>query len=156
MQSKFVQAGPVRLQYFESVPGLAPPETVVLVHGYASNAPIWRYTFEQLADRGGFRVIAINNRGAGDSDRTELESDYRVESFAVDLYNAVSALELSGFTLVGHSMGGATVTQFCPGPSRPAQGAGIAELGPAERPPVGARLGGTTPRVGSQRRRNGR
>ena len=112
MQSKFVQAGPVRLQYFESVPSLAPPETVVLVHGYASNAPIWRYTFERLADLGEFRVIAINNRGAGDSDRTELESDYSVESFAVDLYNAVSALELSGFTLVGHSMGGATVTQF--------------------------------------------
>ena len=112
MQSKFVQAGPVRLQYFESVPSPETPETVVLAHGYASNAPIWRYTFERLVDGGGFRVIAFNNRGAGDSDRTELESDYSVESFAVDLYNAVRALELSGFTLVGHSMGGATVTQF--------------------------------------------
>ena len=112
MQSKFVQAGPVRLQYFESVPSPETPETVVLVHGYASNAPIWRYTFERLVDGGGFRVIAFNNRGAGDSDRTELESDYSVEAFAVDLYNAVRVLELSGFTLVGHSMGGATVTQF--------------------------------------------
>ena len=112
MQSKFVQAGPVRLQYFESVPSLETPETVVLVHGYASNAPIWRYTFDRLASSGGFRVIALNNRGAGDSDRTALESDYSVESFAVDLQNAVEALELSRFTLVGHSMGGATVTQF--------------------------------------------
>ena len=112
MQSKFVQAGPVRLQYFESVPSLETPETVVLVHGYASNAPIWRYTFDRLASSGEFRVIALNNRGAGDSDRTALESDYSVESFAVDLQNAVEALELSRFTLVGHSMGGATVTQF--------------------------------------------
>ena len=112
MQSKFVQAGPVRLQYFESVPSLETPETVVLVHGYASNAPIWRYTFDRLASSGGFRVIAFNNRGAGDSDRTALESHYSVESFAVDLHNAVEALELSRFTLVGHSMGGATVTQF--------------------------------------------
>ena len=112
MQSKFVQAGPVRLHYFESVPSLETPETVVLVHGYASNAPIWRYTFERLVKSGRFRVIAFNNRGAGDSDRTELESDYSVESFAIDLHNAVGALELSGFTLTGHSMGGATVTQF--------------------------------------------
>ncbi len=112
MQSKFVQAGPVRLQYFESVPSVETPETVVLVHGYASNAPIWRYTFDRLASSGGFRVIAFNNRGTGDSDRTALESDYSVESFAVDLHNAVEALELSRFTLVGHSMGGATVTQF--------------------------------------------
>ena len=67
MKSKFVQAGPVRLQYFESGPSPATPETVVLVHGYASNAPIWRYTFEGLVKSGRFRVIAFNNRGAGDS-----------------------------------------------------------------------------------------
>ena len=109
MQSKFVQAGPVRLEYFESGNG---PETVVLVHGYASNAPIWRYTVQALEASGGFRIIAFNNRGAGESDRSESERDYTVKAFADDLFNAVSALGLRGFTLVGHSMGGATVTQF--------------------------------------------
>jgi 2-hydroxy-6-oxonona-2,4-dienedioate hydrolase/4,5:9,10-diseco-3-hydroxy-5,9,17-trioxoandrosta-1(10),2-diene-4-oate hydrolase len=109
MKSDFVQAGPVRLQYFEEGSG---PETLVLVHGYASNAPIWRYTVERLTHNGGFRIIAINNRGAGDSDRAAGEDGYTVESFADDLYNAVTALGLSGFNLVGHSMGGATVTQF--------------------------------------------
>ena len=112
MRSDFVQAGSVRLQFFESSPRLETPETIVLVHGYSSNAPIWRYTVERLERHGRFRVIAFNNRGAGDSDRTVLESDYSVESFADDLLNAVMALGLSGFTLVGHSMGGATVTQF--------------------------------------------
>ena len=109
MESKMVQADDVNLQYFEEGRG---PETVVLVHGFASNAAIWRYTIERLAGAGSFRVIALNNRGAGDSDRSEFESAYSVESFAGDLYNAVSALGLSGFTLVGHSMGGATVTRF--------------------------------------------
>ena len=109
MTSSFVQAGPVRLQYFEHGEG---PETVVLVHGFASNAPIWRYTVEQLTAAGRFRIIAFNNRGAGESDRSELESDYSVESFAVDLFNAVDQLGLRDFTLVGHSMGGATVSQF--------------------------------------------
>ena len=114
MESKFVQAGPVRLQYFEEGDG---PETLVLVHGYASSAVLWRYNVEHLArerldDSARFRIIAFNNRGAGDSDRTGSENDYTVESFAVDLHNAVSALGLDDFMLVGHSMGGATVTRF--------------------------------------------
>ncbi len=114
MESKFVQAGPVSLQYYEEGDG---PETIVLVHGYASSAILWRYTIEHLARERldgspRFRIIAFNNRGAGDSGRAESEDGYTVESFAVDLDNAVSALGLNDFILVGHSMGGATVTQF--------------------------------------------
>ena len=113
MESKFVQAGPVRLQYFEQGHG---PDTLVLVHGYASSAAIWRYTLENLSE-GRFRVIVLNNRGAGESDRAPSdgpfnEGDYSVETFADDLFNATEALGLEGYTLVGHSMGGATVTQF--------------------------------------------
>ena len=114
MESKFVQAGPVRLQYFEEGDG---PETLVLVHGYASSAALWRYTIEHLArERSGdsprFRIVAFNNKGAGESGRAESEDGYTVQSFAEDLHNAVTALGLSDFILVGHSMGGATVTQF--------------------------------------------
>ena len=114
MESKFVQAGPVKLQYFEEGDG---PETIVLVHGYASSAALWRYTIEHLSRERQdgtprFRIIAFNNRGAGDSGRADTEDGYTVQSFAEDLYNAVSELGLSDFILVGHSMGGATVTQF--------------------------------------------
>jgi branched-chain amino acid transport system permease protein len=109
MQSNFVQAGVARLQYFEVGSG---PETVVLVHGYASNAPIWRYTVEALQAHGDYRIVAFNNRGAGDSQRSDSENDYTVETFALDLFHAVETLGLNNFTLVGHSMGGATVTQF--------------------------------------------
>jgi pimeloyl-ACP methyl ester carboxylesterase len=113
MDSKFVQAGQVKLEYFEQGHGL---DTLVLVHGYASSATIWRYTLEFLSEER-FRVIVLNNRGAGNSDRASAdgpfkEEDYFVETFAVDLYNATEALGLDGFTLVGHSMGGATVTQY--------------------------------------------
>jgi branched-chain amino acid transport system permease protein len=59
-----------------------------------------------------FRSLALSNRGAGDSERTAAEADYTVESFARDLFAATQALGLRDFTLVGHSMGGATVTQF--------------------------------------------
>ena len=113
MESKFVNAGPVRLQYFEQGHGL---DTLVLVHGYASSAAIWRYTLEHLSeDR--FRVIVLNNRGAGNSDRASAsgpfrEEDYSVETFAADLFTVAGALGLDGFTMVGHSMGGATVAQY--------------------------------------------
>ena len=108
MESKFIQTDTVRLEYFEQGHGL---DVIVLVHGYASSAAIWRYTLENLSpDR--FRVIVLNNRGAGESDRTPNEEDYSVETFADDLFNVVEALRLDGFTLIGHSMGGATVAQF--------------------------------------------
>ena len=113
MDSNFVQAGEVKLQYYQHGSG---PEDVLLVHGYASSARLWHLTMEQL-DPARFRVIAVNHWGAGDSDRASAngafgEDAYTVESFAEDQFNVVQALELNGFTLVGHSMGGATVAQF--------------------------------------------
>jgi pimeloyl-ACP methyl ester carboxylesterase len=108
MRTDLVQAGAVKLQYFEHGAG---PELLVLVHGYRSSGRIWRLVQEAL-DPTRFRSLALSNRGAGDSERTAAEADYTVESFARDLFAAVQALGLRDFTLVGHSMGGATVTQF--------------------------------------------
>ena len=39
MESRFVLAGEVRLCYFQHGDG---PETVVLVHGYASSGRLWQ------------------------------------------------------------------------------------------------------------------
>jgi pimeloyl-ACP methyl ester carboxylesterase len=108
MKTDFVQANLVRLQYFEHGHGT---ELLVLVHGYQSSGRIWPLMQEAL-DPVRFRAIALSNRGAGDSDRTQLESDYTVESFAKDLGAAVQSLGLRKFTLVGHSMGAATATQY--------------------------------------------
>jgi len=108
MRTDFVQAGTVKLQYFEHGTG---PEQLVLVHGYRSSGRIWRLVQEAM-DSTRFRSLALSNRGAGDSERTAAEADYTVESFAGDLFAATQALGLRDFTLVGHSMGGATVTQF--------------------------------------------
>ncbi len=108
MRTDLVQAGAVKLQYFEHGTG---PERLVLVHGYQTSGRIWRLVQETL-DPTRFRSLAFNNRGAGDSERTAAEADYTVQSFARDLSAATQALGLRDFTLVGHSMGGATVTQF--------------------------------------------
>jgi pimeloyl-ACP methyl ester carboxylesterase len=108
MEAKFVQAGSARLQYFEHGHG---PEVLVLVHGYRSSGRVWGLA-QQALDPERFRTIALSNRGAGDSDRTDREADYTIEAFAANLHDAVLELGVSDFTLVGHSMGGATVTRY--------------------------------------------
>lgn len=104
----FVQAGPVRLEYYESGDG---PRTFVLVHGYRSSGRIWDSVQTNLAGRG-YRSIAFNMRGAGASDVTDADEDYSAFNFAKDLAAAVDALGLVRFVLVGHSLGAQTVTNY--------------------------------------------
>jgi pimeloyl-ACP methyl ester carboxylesterase len=106
MKTDFVQAGSYRLQYFEQGDG----DPIVLVHGYRSSGRVW--ALSQAAFSPKYRSIALSNRGAGDSDHGATPEDYTVEKFAEGVYEAVKSLGLERFVLIGHSMGGATVTQF--------------------------------------------
>ncbi len=88
----------VRLHYVAA--GSGPP--LVLVHGFPQTWWEWRRIMPALARR--FRVIAVDYRGAGDSDRPPAGYDKR--TMAADV-RAV-ARELVGeqpFALVGHDMG---------------------------------------------------
>jgi branched-chain amino acid transport system permease protein len=104
----FAQLSKVRLEYFRQGEG---PERVVLVHGFQASAAIWRLVQEALpSDR--YTSIAINNRGAGGSEAPPREEDFSVQIFAADAFELVTELGWRDFTLVGHSLGGATVAQF--------------------------------------------
>lgn len=103
-----IRLSAVSLEYFEQGSG---PQTVVLVHGYQSSGRIWHAT-QQALPAGRYRSIAINNRGAGRSDAPPNEDDFTVQRFAADVHELVDRLGIERFTLVGHSMGGATVAQY--------------------------------------------
>lgn len=105
---RFVQAGDVRLQCFEAGEG---SRTAVLVHGASSSARIWHAVQERLAEAG-IRTFAPGMRGAGGSDHTADERDYTPMQYAADLAAALDALEVSRFTLVGHSLGVSTALNF--------------------------------------------
>lgn len=79
--------------------------TIVMLHGGGQNRFSWKSTGQILADRG-FRVIALDARGHGDSDRAP-NAEYTVDAFARD---AAAVLEQIGrpVVLIGASMGGLT------------------------------------------------
>ena len=104
----FVQAGQVRLEYFDSgQSGMV----MVLIHGASSSARIWHTVQARLAEDS-VRSIAIGMRGAGGSDSTPSRDDYNPAAYARDIVAALKALNLKTFVLVGHSLGVATALNF--------------------------------------------
>jgi|KBSMisStandDraft_5_1062788.scaffolds.fasta_scaffold167270_2 branched-chain amino acid transport system permease protein len=103
-----IQLSRVALEYLPHGDG---PERILFTHGFLSSGRIWRLVQEALpADR--YTTIAVCNRGAGASDAPPEVSDFGVEVFASDLHELVTQLGWRDFTLMGHSLGGATTTRF--------------------------------------------
>lgn len=76
---------------------------VVMLHGGSQQAHSW--DFVSLALSEDYHIIALDQRGHGDSDWAS-DGDYTLEAHQGDIDGFVSALGLTGFNLVGHSMGG--------------------------------------------------
>lgn len=142
----FIQAGDVRLEYFEAGPGEGP--VLVLQHGAGSSARIWDTVQRLLADDG-IHSYAVGTRGAGGSDHTPNEADYAPSNYAIDLMAAVDALGIGRFTLVGHSLGTITASYIARGSPDRLQ-ALVQVAGPAPdragarqaAPPTNGRTGG--------------
>ncbi|MBM4195266.1 MAG: alpha/beta hydrolase [Gemmatimonadetes bacterium] len=79
----------------------APP--LVFLHGITGHARTWDDEAQALAER--FHVVAIDQRGHGDSDRAA-DGDYGNPAMVEDLAAIVDALGFRQFDLVGLSMGG--------------------------------------------------
>jgi pimeloyl-ACP methyl ester carboxylesterase len=77
--------------------------TVMLLHGVALSAAIWRYQLHSLVDAG-FRVVAIDQRGHGAS--TVGSDGLSIERLADDVVEVLKGLDLYDVVLVGHSLGG--------------------------------------------------
>jgi len=90
-------------------PGAGTP--VVLLHGLASQRRFWNPVARRLADgAGGSPLLALDQRGHGDSDRPE--RPYDLSTVAADLATGMDALALSRAVVVGHSWGGAVAATF--------------------------------------------
>jgi 3-oxoadipate enol-lactonase len=93
----------VRLHYADEGSG-AP---VVLLHGIGASIADWDFQIPSLSRR--YRIIAPDLRGFGLSEKA---GDYRVGTFAADVWTLLDRLGVVRFNLVGHSMGGAVALQM--------------------------------------------
>ncbi len=96
-----------RFHYTERGERTAP--AVIMLHGVTGHARTWDDEGAALA--GHYRVLALDQRGHGDSDPPP-DADYGVASLAGDLAAFVDALGLSTFSVVALSMGGRVAIQY--------------------------------------------
>ena len=83
-------------------------QPVVLVHGLASNARFWDLVADILSDS--FAVIALDQRGHGESDKPDAGYDFA--AVARDLDAVIKALGLVSPVVVGHSWGGNVALEY--------------------------------------------
>lgn len=87
--------------------GDGPP--IVLLHGITLQTAVWHYQLADLADR--FRVVCVDWRGHGGS--AAGRDGYGLDRLARDLATVLTELDLREAVVVGHSMGGMALMQFC-------------------------------------------
>ena len=74
---------------------------MVLLHGLCSHAHYWDFFARSVASE--YRVLALDQRGHGDSDWA---NSYSTKEYVLDFEAFVDNLGLDKFVLIGHSMGG--------------------------------------------------
>jgi pimeloyl-ACP methyl ester carboxylesterase len=91
---------------------LASRGTLVLLHGYMDVAATWDLVAPALA-HAGFRVLAPDLRGFGDTDRVSPGGYYHFPDYVADLAGLLAHLApREPVVLVGHSMGGTVASLY--------------------------------------------
>jgi pimeloyl-ACP methyl ester carboxylesterase len=101
--------GAVEIAYLDE--GQGPP--IVLIHGFASNREVnWVYPgWVSTLTGAGRRVIALDNRGHGQSTKLYDPSDYHTDKMAADARALLDHLQIEQADVFGYSMG-ARITAF--------------------------------------------
>ena len=98
-------SGNIELYYEDHGTG----KPVVLIHGYPLSGASWEKQLPVLLDAG-YRVITYDRRGFGRS--SQPTTGYNYDTFAEDLQEVITHLNLRDFALVGFSMGGGEVARY--------------------------------------------
>jgi pimeloyl-ACP methyl ester carboxylesterase len=101
--------GPVELAYLDEGEG----EPIVLVPGFASSKEVnWvQPGWVSTLTRAGRRVIALDNRGHGESTKLYDPADYHTDRMAEDVRALMDHLKIGRADVMGYSMG-ARITAF--------------------------------------------
>lgn len=96
--------GGVEIAYLDEGEG----EPILLIHGFASSKNVnWVYpSWLTELTRAGRRVIALDNRGHGESAKLYDPQDYRLDAMAGDALALLDHLGVTRADVMGYSMGG--------------------------------------------------
>jgi non-heme chloroperoxidase len=83
--------------------------TIVFHHGWPLSSDDWDAQMLFFLQKG-YRVVAHDRRGHGRSDQTDLGND--MDTYAADVAELATALDLRGAIHVGHSTGGGEVIRY--------------------------------------------
>ena len=98
---RFVEVNGINLHYLEW--GNTNRPTILMLHGISQQAHSWDFISLPLSVD--YRVIALDQRGHGDSDWSP-NGNYSTDIYVGDIEGFVGAMGLENFHLMGHSMGG--------------------------------------------------
>lgn len=110
----FFSSDGVRIAYIDNAPtGEDRGEPVLLIHGFASNHAVnWVNTlWTKTLAHDGRRVIALDNRGHGQSEKLYEPARYTTSIMARDAVNLLDHLGVGRADVMGYSMG-ARITAF--------------------------------------------
>ncbi len=96
-EGSFTTSDGVRLHYIEAGSG----KPLVMIPGWSQTAAQFKHQIAGLSDK--YRVIAIDMRGHGESDKPNY--GYRIQRLSADVHEFLVAKGLNHVTLAGHSMG---------------------------------------------------
>jgi N-formylmaleamate deformylase len=103
-----VSSGGLKIHYLEHGTG---PMDVVVVPGITSPAMTWAFVGEALSESGDVRVLTMDVRGRGLSDRAGA-GGYTLQHYADDVAALVRSLDLERPAVLGHSMGARAAAAF--------------------------------------------
>ncbi|MDX2008300.1 MAG: alpha/beta fold hydrolase [Meiothermus sp.] len=105
IQSSMVQTQRLNTHVLSS--GAEGGEPVLLIHGNASSATFWEETM--LALPAGYRAIAPDLRGYGDTEDKLVDATRGYNDWVDDLLSLMDTLGIERFHVAGHSLGGGVI-----------------------------------------------
>jgi pimeloyl-ACP methyl ester carboxylesterase len=106
-QHQFVETNGIRMHVAEAGAGFP----VLFCHGFPESWYSWRHQLDAVAGQG-FRAIAPDMRGYGQTDRPDAIDQYSIFHLAGDMVGLLDALNIEKAAIVGHDWG-APVAWHC-------------------------------------------
>ncbi|CAJ1189584.1 putative hydrolase [Companilactobacillus crustorum] len=113
MDRKIIQLSEIKMAYYDEGQG----ESIMLLHGFPDSGDVWRKVIPIL-NKNGYRTIAPDLRGFGQSEAPEGVENYRADKLAKDILELKHSLGIEKpMKLIAHDWGaniGWTLASFFP------------------------------------------